>query len=138
MTTTHRSQAVSALVPPSCQCFPAEGAGVQVRTPWLYPDGDVVDVFVRERDGGYLVTDYGDGLGWFRSQSIVDRFSPEQQRQIDDLCAALGVEMSRGQLRLHCPADNLAESVDRLAQAVVQVAELLIAPSNESPSARLR
>ena len=138
MTTARLAQSVSALVPPPCQCFPAEGAGVQVRTPWLYPDGDVVDVFVLERDSGYLVTDYGDGLGWFRSQSIADRFSPEQQQQIAELCADLGIELNRGQLLLHCPANNLAAAVDRLAQAVVQIAELLIAPGNAAPGARLR
>ena len=32
-------------------CSPAPQEGVRVRTPLLYPDGGVVDVFVLERNG---------------------------------------------------------------------------------------
>ena len=125
MTTANLSESVSNKLPPVFECFPAEVEGVQVRTPLLYPDGDVVDVFVLERPGGYLVTDYGDGLGWFQSQSIAERLSPEQQRQVDQLCQSLGVELNRGQLLLHCPDAELGATVYRLAQAVARVAELL-------------
>ena len=96
-----------------------------MRTPLLFPDGDVVDVFVLERNGGYLVTDYGDGLGWFRSQSIEERLSLERRRRVKELCASLGVELDQGQLLLNCDNDGLSAAVQRLAQAVIQVAELL-------------
>ena len=127
MTTANLSQSVQDKLPPQFECFPAAEAGVQVRTPLLYPDGDVVDVFVLEQQGGYLVTDYGDGLGWFRSQSIEEHLSPEQQRQLEEKCTALGLELERGQLRLHCAEDKLGEAVQLLAQSVVQVSELLAA-----------
>ncbi|MCY4093419.1 MAG: DUF1828 domain-containing protein [Caldilineaceae bacterium] len=35
-----------------------------MRTPMLYPNGSVVDVFVLERNDGFLFTDFGDALDW--------------------------------------------------------------------------
>ena len=49
--------ALQQAVPPLFVCSPAPQEGVRVRTPMLYPDGGVVDVFVLERNGGYIVTD---------------------------------------------------------------------------------
>ena len=39
-------------VPPLFVCSPAPQQGVRVRTPMLYPESNVVDVFVFERNGG--------------------------------------------------------------------------------------
>ena len=44
-------------------CAVAPRAAVRVRTPFMYPDGDIVDVFVEERGAEYVVTDYGEALG---------------------------------------------------------------------------
>jgi hypothetical protein len=84
-----------------------------------------VDVFVKERDGGFTVTDLGEALGWLRTQSLSDRRSPKQQKLVQDVCQTQGVELFRGQLILRCqdPA-RLAECVIRLAQAVVRVSDI--------------
>ena len=56
---------LSTSLPPLFECAPAPREGVRVRTPLLFPDGGVIDVFVLERGGassrntGYL-TDFGD------------------------------------------------------------------------------
>ncbi len=63
-----------------------------MRTPFLYPDGDYIDVFVVERDGGLEVTDYGEALGWLQMQLRNDQLSPKQRRLLDDVCLTLGVE----------------------------------------------
>ncbi len=49
-------------VPPLFVCSPAPQQGVRVRTPMLYPEGSVVEVFVLERNDGFLFTDFGDAL----------------------------------------------------------------------------
>ncbi len=36
-------------LPPRFECSPAPQEGVRVRTPLMYPDGGIVDVFVLER-----------------------------------------------------------------------------------------
>ena len=117
--------AISKSLPPLFECTPAAHEGVRVRTPLMYPDGGIVDVFVLERAGGYVVTDFGDALGWLRAQSVSARRSPRQQFLIDDVCQTLGIEMKRGQLVLRSgESDPVAETVVRLAQAVVRVSDL--------------
>lgn len=112
-------------LPALFECTPAAHEGVRVRTPLLYPDGGVVDVFVLESDGRYTVTDFGDALGWLRMQSVSARRSRKQQLLIDDVCQTMGIQLSHGQLVLHSKmGDMLGEAVLLLAQAVVRVSDL--------------
>ena len=117
--------AIGESLPALFECTPAPREGVRVRTPLMYPDGGMVDVFVLERSGRYSVTDFGETLGWLRMQSVSTRRSPKQNRMVEDTCQTLGVELHRGQLMLRSgAADGLGESVLRLAQAAVRVSDL--------------
>ena len=117
--------ALQQAVPPPFECSPAPQEGVRVRTPMLYPDGDVVDVFVLERNDGYIVTDFGDALGWLGLQSVAQRRSPKQNALIQDVCQTLRIEIDRDQLMLRGVASGaLGESVLRVAQAAVRVSDL--------------
>ena len=85
----------------------------------------MVDVFVEERGTGYVVTDYGDALGWLRMQSASGKLSPKQRWMIGDVCLTLGVELDRGQLTLPCEDGSaLSDAVHRGAQAVVRVSDV--------------
>ena len=106
-------------------CSPAPQGGVRVRTPMLFPDGGVVDVFVLERGNDYLVTDFGDTLGWLGIQSVSQQRSPKQQMLIQDVCRTLGIEMREDQLLIpSVDMATLGESVMRLAQAALRVSDL--------------
>ena len=106
-------------------CSPAPQEGVRVRTPLLFPDGGLVDVFVLERGNGYTITDYGDALGWLGMQSVSRRLSHKQELLVQDVCQTLGLELHQNQLVLRSVAnDSLGESVLRIAQAVVRVSDL--------------
>ena len=87
---------IAGTLPDLFECSPAPQEGVRVRTPLMYPDGGIVDVFVLENDGQYRVTDFGETLGWLRMQSVTARPSPGQRRMIEDTCQTLGVELHRG------------------------------------------
>ena len=52
-----------AVPPSSCARLPHSKACGCV-PPMLYPNGSVVDVFVLERNDGFLFTDFGDALDW--------------------------------------------------------------------------
>ena len=98
---------------------------VRVRTSLLYPDGCVVDVFVRERDGHIAVTDLGEALGWLRQQTVGGKRSPKQQRLLQDICITLGVELFRGQLLARAAnGSGLADLILRVAQAAMRVGDL--------------
>lgn len=124
------------MVTPDLQTLLSEGIGpmfqvaprgelTRVRTPFWYPDGGVVDVFVKEHDGSFTLTDLGESLGWLRMQSLSTRRSPKQQRLVQDICMTQGVELFEGQLTLRVsgPAE-LPRAIVRLGQAVVRVADL--------------
>jgi hypothetical protein len=106
-------------------CSPAPQDGVRVRTPLLYPDGGIVDVFVLERDSSFTITDFGDALGWLGLQSVSLRRSPKQETLVSDVCQTLRIELFHGQLMIRQVAEGeLAESVLRVAQAAVRVSDL--------------
>ena len=107
------------------ECTSAPEGAVRVRTPFMYPDGDIVDVFVEERGGKSVVTDYGESLGWLQMQSVRDQLTENQHQMVEDVCLTLGVELNRGQLTLRCTgASALAEAIYRLGQAAVRVSDI--------------
>ena len=110
-------------LPSRFECSPVPQEGVRVRTSLMYPDGGIVDVFVLERGNGYIVTDFGDALGWLRMQSVNVQPSPQQNLMIKEICHTLGIELHSGQLVLRSGGidDMLEKAVLRVAQAVVRV-----------------
>lgn len=124
---------ISRSLPALFQCTPAPIEGIRVRTPMMYPDGGIVDVFVLERDGGYTVTDFGDSLGWLYLQSVSSQRSRRQQMLIEDVCQTLRIELFQEQLVLRSvESDRLAESVLRVAEAAVRVSDLWFTSRSQS------
>ncbi len=112
-------------LPELFECSPAPRGSVRIRTPLMFPDGGLVDLFVTGHEGQYQVTDFGESLGWLRMQSASLRRSPKQNRMIQDTCQTLGVKLNRGQLTLSAKkTDTLGEVVLRLGQAAVRVSDL--------------
>ncbi len=125
MNVTELCASIGQSLPPLFVCSPAPQEGVRVRTPMLFPDGGVVDVFVLERDNSYIVTDYGDAIGWLGMQSVSRQRSPRQQALVQDVCQTLRIELIQDQLVLRqVMKDGLGESVLRVAQAAVRVSDL--------------
>lgn len=119
------SQHVAARIPDLFSCSHAPRGGIRVETPMLYPDGGVVDVFIIERRGVWFVTDFGEGLGWLEMKANTEKRSPRQVRMIQDICQTLGVTNRDGYLESRLKVlDEVGEAVVRVAQAVVQVADV--------------
>lgn len=104
-------------------CAPVNGYQ-RIRTPFLYPDGDVIDVFVDDSHP-LTVSDMGETLRWLRMQSLSNKRSPKQEKMIQDICMTHGLEFYKGQLNARVQnGTNLAETVMRVAQGSVRVADL--------------
>ena len=118
---------------PLFECSFAPVEGVRVRTPMMYPDGGIVDVYVLERSDGFTVTDFGDALGWLQLQSVSRSRSRRQQLLIEDVCQTLGVQLHRGQLMLRdIRTEELGDAVVRLGQAVVRVSDVWFTMRSQS------
>lgn len=126
-------------LPALFECTPAPMEGVRVRTPMMYPDGSVVDVFVLDRGGDHVVTDFGTTLSWLRTQSARGSITSKQQGMIEDVCRSIGVERHNGQLVLRCAeGESLADSLLLLSQAAVRVSDVWFTfPSYSTDSERM-
>ena len=97
----------------------------RIRTPYLYPDGDNIDLFCKSKGDTITVTDLAETTGWLRMQSLSLRRSPQQDRLIADILTTHGVEFYRGMLLARCrPDEQLAAVVTRVAQAALRVSDL--------------
>ena len=103
----------------------AHGDYERIRTPYLYPDGDIIDLFCKIDGDTVTVSDLAETTGWLRMQSAAVRRSPRQKRLIEDACVTHGMEFYRGMLQARCRSgDDLAEVVTRVAQGALRVSDL--------------
>lgn len=105
------------------ECAPY-GDYQRIRTPFLYPDGDNIDLFVRQTGDTWTITDLGETLRWLRMQSLSPKRSPKQQAVIEDIALNHGVEFFKGMLLLRSHTAEYAPAVIRLAQAALRVSDL--------------
>lgn len=117
---------VAAQIGEMFQCSTTTRGYVRVRTPFYYPDGGILDLFVVERPTSPpVITDFGEALGWLRLQSVGGRRSPKQDKLVQDVCATHGVELFKGQVMARVPAEEkLAETLIRVSQAAVRLTDL--------------
>jgi hypothetical protein len=97
----------------------------RIRTPYLYPDGDVIDIYLKEQNGESTLTDLGETLRWLRMQTAATQRSPKQRQLIEYACMTHGVELFKGMLMLRLArTENLAAAITRLSQAALRVADI--------------
>lgn len=108
--------------------------GVRLRTPFTYPDGDVIDVFILERGTQYVVTDFGEALGWLKTQTSSGTLSAGQRHLLDEIAQSMGIEINQGQAKLTCGAvGELADAVYAISQAAVRITDLTILFKHHAP-----
>lgn len=94
---------------------------VRIRTPYLYPDGDVIDLFFKPES--QILTDLGETLRWLDRQSWGKSLSKKQDWFLQDIQVTHGIDLYNGMLivRGH---DDLAGAITRLAQGAIAVSNL--------------
>jgi hypothetical protein len=98
---------------------------VRIRTPFMYPDGDYIDLFASTSGDVTTLSDLGETVRWLRMQTTAPRRTAKQKQMIDDIRVTHGVEFFRGMLELRVrPGESFAAGVTRLAQAALRVADL--------------
>lgn len=106
------------------ECEPA-GERVQIRTPFLMPDGHQIDLYWRETHRGQVVSDLGDTYGWLFVNGAHDELTPEQGAAYDAACIAYRVERLGVALMARVAEGELADTVIRLGQAITMVSHTL-------------
>lgn len=115
--------------------YTKHGEFYRIRTPYLYPDGDNIDLFCKSDGRCITVTDLAETTGWLRSQSISRKRSPKQDQLIHDACVTHGVEFHRGMLRAQQDiGEDLASVITRVAQAALRVSDVCFTFRTRTPS----
>jgi len=98
----------------------------RIRTPFLFPDGDTIDLFCKTDGDNVTITDFAETMRWLHAQSASSSKRSTKQRQlIEETCLTHGVELYRGMILGRCrPGDSFAMVVTRVAQAAVRVSDL--------------
>ncbi len=97
----------------------------RIRTPFLYPDGDVIDLFLKEEGDYNILTDMGETIRWLGMQTTKKGRTPKQNQLVTDICLNQDVQFNYGTLSIKLkPYDDLAVAVMRLAQAALNVSDL--------------
>jgi len=106
------------------QCSEHSGY-VRVRTPYLYPDGDIIDIFCKDEGAGIVVSDLGETTRWLRMQSVAGRRSVKQDALLHDVALNHGVEFFKGMFVARAQGGGqLAEATTRVAQAALRASDL--------------
>ncbi len=109
------------------ECEPS-GNRTRVRTPFLFPDGDSIDVYVMACDQQLMVSDLGETLRWLRMQTVNERETPRFLALASDVCTTQGLEWCQGMLLARCDGlAGVAATVLRVAQGCVRVSDLWFA-----------
>jgi hypothetical protein len=106
------------------ECITA-GDRVQIRTPFVLPDGHQIDVYWRDTPWGQVVSDLGDTYGWIFVNGAYDRLTPKQNEAYYAACSAYGVERLEEAILARVSDGRLADAVVRLAQAITTVSNTL-------------
>ena len=96
-----------------------------ILTPFIFPNGDLLDLFVEETPNGFVVSDLGETWGWLFRTSGIDDLTPDRRKRIREIENSTDVQFQRGILLYRCNSSaDLASGVHLVAQAAIQIAEL--------------
>ncbi len=99
---------------------------LKIATPYLYPNGDYVDLYLTETHTGVYLTDLGETMGYLADANISLKQSPKRRKIVNDVLLNQGVELFRGELRILINDwDKIAWYLMRLGQAIVQISDLI-------------
>jgi hypothetical protein len=101
------------------------GQYIRIQTPYLYPDGDIIDIFLQGKGNTGTLTDLGETLRWLRMQTVTQRQSSKQLQLITDICLTHNVEFYHGMLTVRVKrVEDFAADATRLAQCALRVSDL--------------
>ncbi len=113
-------------------CDQVQSGAIRLSTPFRYPDGSFIDVFLvqlADLFNRFQLTDYGQTTGQLLDMQVAPGGTKKRRQFIEDVCATLGVEQSGGEFRIEFDEKDLStlpELIVRLGQACVRASDLAL------------
>ncbi len=99
---------------------------VFIRTPYRYPNGDVLDLVLTKKDNSLILSDTGCTLRWLAEQPQIDLNSPEQKSLVQWFCDTRGIEYHNGELSLKVHnASAISLDMQKLGKTAIEMLGLL-------------
>lgn len=97
------------------------GDFLKLSTPFLYPDGDFIDIYLVKTPAGTYLTDLGETTAYLNTYEILS-LPAVHDMAIAQVLLVQGVELFQGEIRVIW--DGRAWTVIRLIQAIIQIGSL--------------
>jgi hypothetical protein len=108
------------------QCMPANKGRVRIVTPYLYPDHDLIEVFVRQLASGELaVSDLGETLRHLESVGVATLSNKKRAFQITKILDGLSVEMRDGVIFRKVGPDDVGPAMLDVIAACKAIGDLV-------------
>jgi hypothetical protein len=109
---------------------------LSISTPFFYPDGDVLEVFLNERSGKIVLSDIGETLRFLSSYDLEVKNSTKRQRIIDNVTQLSNVKFFRGVFyKPISTIDEIPGAIFDLSQCIIRTCDLLYTIKGSSRAA---
>lgn len=114
------------------ECGVVRSGALRLSTPFMYPNGEHIDVFLEETNrlyGGYRLSDYGRTAHYLRNAYSAIEGSPKKRQILQDILTQAGVDLRNGDLSVEILAseiNQIAAAMLRLTQACVRICEFSV------------
>jgi len=95
-----------------------------VTTPFEYPDGDLIQLYVVKINDKYEVTDFAETIRLFETLDFDVLSSKRRKKLFEDILRTYKVEFFKGELKVKVQAEELLKSILNLSQAIFRVSDL--------------
>lgn len=103
-----------------------KGDFLSIKTPFSYPDGDDIDLFILPSNSHIVITDMGETLRYLGTYDFEIRTSRSRTEIFEDVLKSFGVSYLKGHLFINLRSpDEISEAMLRMAQAITRVCDLL-------------
>jgi hypothetical protein len=111
------------------QCDVIKNGALRIATPFNYPNGSQIDLFLEYSNGlfsQYVLSDYGLTANYLLDMHIKAWSTSKRRQLIEDICETLEVGSETGVFRVPLGQDiaALSSAIVRLAQACIRVSDL--------------
>ena len=114
-------------------CDVIKNGSLRMETPFKYPNGSSIDLFLREESQdafkGWLLSDLGQTTAYLLDLHVKPWATKKRKQTLLDICNSLGVQSSNGDFQIRVPENelnNLPNFMVLLAQACIRTSDLAL------------
>ncbi|MEJ7811178.1 MAG: DUF1828 domain-containing protein [Gemmatimonadaceae bacterium] len=108
------------------ECGADEGF-LRLATPFRYPDGGAIELYIEARSAGFVVTDFGEAFRFLETSGLDPLRSPVRERLIAIATKLGGAHLDDGVLEVSVlTPEGLLSAAARLGQVVTRIADLTL------------